>query len=425
MSVTVGYTDFDHEQSEALKEQLAVAQRVLKEALGIEVESLEPIARGYNNKVYLLKLLPVDRAPDAANRELQPGCLPFPQQTPDFLIFRTVRNKSQAPAVRKVLNSVATMQLVRETTDIPIAPLYAYDVSTDDAWMVEGKLPGVPMDEAWQTADTDTRVCMLEALADVFAKLKTMPVPNGPGSRFGGLGYDSDGKIVLGPTCLAYDDGPWATAQDYYKSWICGQWADAQKNPRSDGWKVDGLHERIEKFVNEGLDSALGCLDGCHPVFIHADFGLLNTLVSETAPDTITGLLDFEWSHFGPPSDEYFLSSPGPGVIYGGPHDQEPDTLSGITTQHLLDGTSAADIDPSAGDAFYTYKMDAFLKARNVGTFSTIPHFQEVARLYWFGEYLRPWFFHENVTKLSEKKLQETKTKHAIAFDKDLKLWGY
>lgn len=33
----------------------------------------------------------------------------------------------------------------------------------------------------------------------------------------------------------------------------------------------------------------------------------MNTLVSETSTHTITGLLDFEWSHFGPQSDEYFV----------------------------------------------------------------------------------------------------------------------
>lgn len=138
-------------------------------AYPLQVESLEPIARGNNNKLYLLKLLPLSRAQDAKPRALQPGCLPFPADTPQTLIFRTVRNRSQTPATRRVLNSVAAMQLVRESTDIPIAPTYAYDVSAEDAWMVEGKLPGVPMDEAWQTADIDTRLRMLESLADVFA----------------------------------------------------------------------------------------------------------------------------------------------------------------------------------------------------------------------------------------------------------------
>jgi hypothetical protein len=39
MSVAVGYTDFPHEKSEALKEQFAFAKRVLKEALDVEVIS--------------------------------------------------------------------------------------------------------------------------------------------------------------------------------------------------------------------------------------------------------------------------------------------------------------------------------------------------------------------------------------------------
>ncbi|KAJ7778694.1 hypothetical protein DFH07DRAFT_537667 [Mycena maculata] len=422
MSVVVGYTNFTHEQSEVLKERLAFAKRVLKEALNIE--SLEPIARGFNNKVYLLKLIPSSRAADATSHALQPGCLPFPAETPGAVIFRVVRNKSQTPAARKVLNSVAAMQLVRDGTDIPIAPVYAYDVSTEDAWMVEGKLPGVAMDEAWQTADIDTHLRMLESVADVLAKLKALSCPGGPGARFGGLGYDTEGKIILGPTCLAYDEGPFATAKDYYKAWISGQWEDAKKNVRADGWKVDGLPERIEKFVREGLDSALNCLEGCDvPTFIHADFNVLNILVSDTVPHVITGLLDFEWSHFGPASDEYFLSVPGPGVIYGGPYDR-PDSPQGQATLNLLSGTIPAELDPSIGEAFLTYKMDGFLKARNVGTFSTIPNFEEIARLYWFGEYLRPWFFHENM-KLPEEKVQKTRAKSAVCFDKDLRLWGY
>ncbi|KAJ6620361.1 hypothetical protein B0H10DRAFT_2022548 [Mycena sp. CBHHK59/15] len=265
--------------SDALKERFDFAKRVLKEGLGIEVESLEPIARGYNNKVYLLKIFP-SSSPTAPPRALAPGCVPFPERTPEYLIFRTVRHVSQVPAARKLLNAV---------------------------WMVEGKLPGVPMDELWQTADTAARLGMLEALADVLAKLKSMPVPSGSKYRFGGLTYDSDDKIVLGPTCLGYDEGPFTTAKEHYRAWIVGQWEDCKKNARADGWKVDGLHERIEKFINDGLESTMSCLDDCEPVFIHADFGFLNTLVSETAPHVITGLLDYEWSHFGPPSDEYFV----------------------------------------------------------------------------------------------------------------------
>lgn len=183
MSVAVGYSEFAHEQSEALKERFAYAKRVLKEALDVEVtvicfqsgvrlivcqvESLEPIARGYNNKVYILKLLP--HVPVATSRALQPGCVPFPSQTPDTLIFRTVRMRSHVPPPRKLLNAVATRQLVRENTDLPIASVYAYDVHAAEPWMVEAKLSGVPMDVAWQTADTDTRVRMLESLADVLA----------------------------------------------------------------------------------------------------------------------------------------------------------------------------------------------------------------------------------------------------------------
>lgn len=180
-SESLGYTNFKHEESEALEKQLAYAQRVLKVALGVEVipnsvtrhftyllqvESLEPIARGLNNKVYMLNIV---SSSQPSPRALQPGCVPLPTTIPLTLVFRTVRNKSQTPAVRKVLNSIAAMQLVREHTDIPVASVYAYDVAGQDAWMVEEKLSGLPMDEVWQTADTDARLRMLESLADVFA----------------------------------------------------------------------------------------------------------------------------------------------------------------------------------------------------------------------------------------------------------------
>ncbi|KAJ7144901.1 hypothetical protein C8R43DRAFT_1130322 [Mycena crocata] len=387
MSVAVTYSDFTHEQSDALKEQLAFAKRVLKAALDVEVESLEPIARGYNNKGVSSNPL----AYPSLSRRCA-GCAttrlpPIPRAGPTALIFHTVRHKSQTPAARKVHNSVAAMQLVRENTDVPIAPVYAYDIIGDNAWMVEGKLPGVPMDEKWHAPQCHSAL------------------PGGPEPSFSGLGYDAEGKIVLGPTCLAYAEGPFATAKDHYKAWIGGQWEDAQKNPRADGQRFDGLHERIQNFIHNGLDSALDVLDGCVPVFIHADFSLMNTVLSETAPYAIT------------------LSSPAPGVIYGGPHDVKPDPSSGIATLNLLAGTTPADLDPSA-DSFFTYKMDAFLKACNVGTFSTIPHFEQIARLYWFGEFLRPWFFHEGVN-LPEEKLNKTKAEAAVGFDKDLLVWGY
>ncbi|KAK7035855.1 hypothetical protein R3P38DRAFT_3484010 [Favolaschia claudopus] len=416
---TTGYSEFQHEESDSLKESLVFARAVLKDALDIEVESLEPITRGYNNKVYLLKLSP-NSTP--AHRLLQSGCLPLPSPTPSTLIFRTVRKRSQTPAARKVSNAIATMQLVRDNTDIPIAPAYAYDVNGDEPWMVEGVLPGTPMDEAWQHADTDTRVRMLEALVDVLAKLKGIPPPQ-PG--FGGLTYDADGKMVLGPTSLAYDEGPFATAKEYYKAWIRGQWQDAKANPRSDGWKIDGIDQRIEKFFSEGLDTALVCLAECKPIFIHADFGMLNVLVSPTAPEVITGLLDFEWSHFGPESDEYFLSSPGPGYIYGGPHDLKPESKAYARTQILLSGKIPEDLDVG-GASFLTFKTDSLLRSRNLGTFSSIPHFEDIARLYWFAENLRPWFFHESVHEASMVKMvAESKATNPISFDKDLKVWGY
>lgn len=45
MSVAVKYTASAHEQSDALGKQLNFARRVLKEALDVEVESLESITR--------------------------------------------------------------------------------------------------------------------------------------------------------------------------------------------------------------------------------------------------------------------------------------------------------------------------------------------------------------------------------------------
>ncbi|KAJ7272956.1 kinase-like domain-containing protein [Mycena rebaudengoi] len=425
--MSTAYANYPHEQSDALKERFSFAKRALMDALGIEIESLEPIARGYNNKVYLLKILPASGAPSAP-RALLPGCVPLPSPTPDYLIFRTGRHTSQVPASRKFLNAVACLQLIRENTDLPVAQPYSYDTSAaaeEDMWMVEGKLPGIAMDEVWETVDLAARAKMLESLADVLAKLKSLPVPKGSAYRFGGLTYNAEGKIALTANCLGFNETPFVTAKEYYKAWIVEHWEDAKKNPHTEGWKIDGLNERIEKFIAERLDSALQCLDNCEPLFIHADFTPQNLLISETAPHTVTGVLDFEWAHFGAPSDEFFLSRPAPASIHGGPYDTDG---SLETFQALLSG-NVPEPDPTADkEVFLAYTWDTLLKARGLPRFSTVPNLTEVARLYWFGEYLRPWFFEPSPAATSEakmKKIQSTKMKSAICFDKDLKVWGY
>ncbi|KAJ5513098.1 Aminoglycoside phosphotransferase [Penicillium fimorum] len=69
----------------------------------------------------------------------------------------------------KIMSEVATMDLVRRTTGLPIPRIITYQASRDNLigfeWMLMTKLPGKPFGELCQSLSFDAKVCLVRELA--------------------------------------------------------------------------------------------------------------------------------------------------------------------------------------------------------------------------------------------------------------------
>ena len=75
----------------------------------------------------------------------------------------------------KTESEVATTEIVRHFTDIPVPIIYAYDSSTDNAlgmeWILMEKIRGKKLDEAWTDMDYDSKLRLADITADWTAQL--------------------------------------------------------------------------------------------------------------------------------------------------------------------------------------------------------------------------------------------------------------
>ncbi|KAH6651534.1 hypothetical protein BKA67DRAFT_571159 [Truncatella angustata] len=123
---------------------------------------------------------------------------------------------------------------------------------------------------------------------------------------FGGLGYDNKGELIVGPIIFDFG-GPWASYDEMYKKAMDKQLALADGSALFDGWRRNGLRERLEMFRAEGMGDILAKVTDKTPTLVHGDFDLLN-MMFDPATNTITGLLDFDFAHIASPADEFFYS---------------------------------------------------------------------------------------------------------------------
>ncbi|KAK0609873.1 Altered inheritance of mitochondria protein 9 [Lasiodiplodia hormozganensis] len=117
----------------------------------------------------------------------------------DFNILYTVRKASQPPGSgteyifrvslptypwHKVESEIATMELVRMYTNIPVPRVYVYDSDADNPvgyeWMMMDKVKGIPFREAREAMDMEQKTKLAHTLADWMHQLSTL--------RFGKIG---------------------------------------------------------------------------------------------------------------------------------------------------------------------------------------------------------------------------------------------
>lgn len=193
----------------------------------------------------------------------------------------------------RVENDVAAQHLVRQSmAQAKIAPLvpanYAWapatstDATADEncyGWIISELRSGVDLDLEFSSLKFSEKVMVLDQIAAAFAAIQAVELPKGV-TKFGALTYNPRGEIVSGEAAFLK-----AKPQDSYAAWRLARLAmEVQEAARSSvvqGWKRNGVGERIEKFVNiGGLEKILAGVDLHQKGLIHGDFSTyINTLL--------------------------------------------------------------------------------------------------------------------------------------------------
>lgn len=244
----------------------------------------------YNNFIYKVTLS-TPAGPDAF---LSPG--PCTRKVPaDGLSTFVVRLSNPAAEglnhANRVANEVASMHLAREglasfrpDMEDAIPAIYAWRPADTKAgtmgWIVMEFKGGMPLDKAMPAMSASQRDDVLGQLADVFAGIQRAPLPDSL-DAYGGIDVDETGQLVPGQM-TTLSGGPWPSYGRLWDTRIAAQLEGADGSAVLDGWKPNGVRDRITKLVDAGLDSVLrhAGADVSQRVLVHGD-------LSESSPSLV------------------------------------------------------------------------------------------------------------------------------------------
>ncbi|EJT79678.1 hypothetical protein GGTG_04762 [Gaeumannomyces tritici R3-111a-1] len=306
-----------------------IQQQVLTKHLGLRGEDLErtsvsPIHYDpecpfkYNNFVYHIKLPPSAALAlshgtiiKAQGQPQQQTCVPIPTGTNNFILRLTNQDAEGVHFDTRVENEIAIMTLAStalRNVGLDVVPrIFAWaNGATSQGWILQERMPGTPGDEAFKTMPLDLKKVTIRDMAKILKGLQSCKLPDSI-DGFGGLTFDGAGRIVSGPMSNVRA-GPWPSYQEYYLERLQKMLADADANPTIQGWRANGVRERIDAFVQKalpGLFASLASKD--RKVIVHGDFNTNNILVDPTS-GRLTALIDYDFSTVLHPSFEFFCS---------------------------------------------------------------------------------------------------------------------
>ncbi|PYI03662.1 hypothetical protein BO78DRAFT_432001 [Aspergillus sclerotiicarbonarius CBS 121057] len=237
----------------------------------------------------------------------------------------------------------------------------------DLPWTMMEYKPGVELNEVYDDLSAEVKEDVLGQVADVVAGVQR-PVSGGSiGGLYGGLGLgkdvDGDGGII-GTEMTTTSGGPWKSYEMFLQARLRHELGDAEKSPVIDGWKGNGVRERLEGLierVGRTLSSLMKSGVEERRVLVHGDLTMNNILISPTT-HKLTALLDFDFACIAHPAHEYLVSLQDLGGNVMGPYGEDP--TQGKLSQALLSGDFSEDVPDTL---WWTGKtLDEMLKRRGV-----------------------------------------------------------
>ncbi|KID82232.1 Protein kinase-like domain protein [Metarhizium guizhouense ARSEF 977] len=303
--------------------RLAVVEQILQ-SHDLQASNISTLAYSeeylypFNN--YLFK---VELATPALSSSF-PGTQPGTTQAPSDGISVIVIKLSNPAATginntNRVENDVAVQHLVRQSmahAGLPqlVPAIYAWMPTTitnavnetSFGWIISELRSGVDLDSEFSSLEMQDKEQILEQMANVLKAIQTAELPEGA-TKFGGVTFDSEGRIVSGQAPLRKGE-PVKSYAEWRVSKLHGQLQEAAQSPVIQGWKHNGVDARIEKFLAaDSPEKILSNVDLHQKNLIHGDF-TTNNMLFDKDTKKLTAVLDFDWSYISNPLDEFMGS---------------------------------------------------------------------------------------------------------------------
>ncbi|KAK2046405.1 phosphotransferase enzyme family protein [Colletotrichum somersetense] len=312
----------------------------------VEYEENSPFQ--YNNFIYKITLSTPATAASIPNAG--PYTVALPQEGVSTLIMRLANPKAEGVVhENRVENEVAAMHLARQgllssakpDTAALVPALYDWQSSSNCpsgfGWSLMEFREGVPLDRVFRDMSIDDMKVVLGQIADIFTGIQKAPLPESIQGH-GGMTIDGEGKIVSGQMTTVRG-GPWESYSAFWKARLALRLEDAGVSPALDGWKPNGVRERVDKFLAMGLGKFLeeSGVDVGRRNLIHGDL-TTNNMLYDPSTKKVTSVLDFDWAFVSHPCHEFFASLGDIGGNTGGGTGRDPDLSGGRLGKAMMTG---------------------------------------------------------------------------------------
>ncbi|KAK1634990.1 phosphotransferase enzyme family-domain-containing protein [Colletotrichum phormii] len=313
----------------------------------IDYDETSPFA--YNNYIYKITLsapLTPSSFPDGRRR-------PYTQLPPaegiSTVVMRIANPKAEGVVQEtRVENEVAAIHLARQglasyKPEIAglMPALYDWRPYREGeggyGWGLMEFKEGVPLDTVFRDLDDGEKDDVLGQIADVVTGIQRVSLPESVKTH-GGLSIDERGRIV-GGKMTTLKGGPWGRYSDFWKARLVLRLEDADASPALEGWRPNGVRERVDRFLEDGLERYLdgSGVDGGKLALIHGDLTTNNTLY-DTTTKKLTSILDFDFAFISHPCHEFFISLGDVGGNTGGGTGRDSDLSGGLLGKAMLTG---------------------------------------------------------------------------------------
>ncbi|KAI0395070.1 phosphotransferase enzyme family-domain-containing protein [Xylariaceae sp. FL0594] len=282
-------TEVTHNHAQ-YEERLVYVKELLADYLPHEQTEITPIAYDetlpfrYNNFVYRISL-PSSYTGTLENvggksTPQQPGTVPVPSGCKHFILRLSNPFAEGMHQETRVQNEVGLLTLAADALQF---------------------MPGEPLLDAFEEKIS------LEEKRDIVAQvvklLKALQDYRLPDSLkgWGGVTFDKSGAIVSA-AMPSVGAGPWSSLEESYRGRFKAVLSMADGNPYMQGWRANGVRDRVEAFLERGIAAQFSDLQSKEDrVIVHADF-------SNPETGRITALLDFDFATISHPAYEFFRS---------------------------------------------------------------------------------------------------------------------